>query len=122
MSDLYLDEETTVGGYLWIAERLSLSGLSLEELDLIFFNEVHPVLCWNLKAVAGHWGVFDKEWVASAIAEYLAKPPANGWCAGIRERRRKTESEDLKEMVECDWQKVRLLIEVIRGRGLRPIT
>ncbi len=71
MSFLYLDEEMTVGSYLYIAERLASSGTSLDELDAIFFDEVHPVLCWNIKAVAGHWGDFGKEWVAESIASNL---------------------------------------------------
>jgi hypothetical protein len=122
MSDLYLDEEMTTGGYLYVADRLASSSLSFEELDAILFNEVHPVLCLNLKAVAGHWGDFGKEWVAEQIAKNLKAIPNNGWIARIREKRRKAEAEDLKELIQCDWEKVKLLIDVIRQRGLREIS
>jgi hypothetical protein len=122
MSDLYLDEEMTLGTYLYIAERLASSDISLSELDAIFFDEVHPVLCWNLKAVAGHWGDFGKEWVAELIAKSLRDPPKKDWLTRVRERQKRIEVERLKTLVKCNWEKVKLLIEVIRGRGLREIT
>lgn len=121
MSFLYLDEEMTVGSYLYIAERLASSGTSLDELDAIFFAEVHSVLCWNMKTVAGHWDDFGKEWVAESIAKNLRGHPEKGWLVGVRERRKRTEAENLKTFVRCDWEKVKLLIEVIRGRGLSEI-
>ena len=121
MSDLYLDEEMTTGGYLHIADRLASSSMSLDELDAVLFNEVHPVLCWNLKAVAGHWGDFGKEWVAEQITKELKSIPKKGWIARIREKQRRTEAERLKDLIRCDWEKVKLLIDVIRRGGLHEI-
>jgi hypothetical protein len=60
MSNLYLDNEMTVGDYLYVASILARSSRSLNELESIFFNEVHPVLYKNLLAVAGRWGRFWK--------------------------------------------------------------
>ena len=39
----------------------------------------------------------------------------------MREKLKRKEMEALKELVRCDWEKVKLLVEVIRGRGLREI-
>lgn len=121
MSVLYLDEEITTGGYLHIASQLASSNLSLEELDTIFFNEVHPTLCWNMKAVAGHWGDFGKEWVTEQITKTLKTIPKEGWIASMQHKQRNSEKEKLKELVRCDWEKVKLLIDVIRHRGLSEI-
>ncbi len=121
MSELYLDEEITTGAYLSIASRLASSNLSFKELDTVFYNEVHPVLCWNLKAVAGHWGDFGKEWVAEQITKELKTIPKESWRARMQHKKRDAEAARLKELVRCDWEKVKLLIDVIRHRGLREI-
>ena len=121
MSDLYLDEDLTVGAYLQIAERLANTSYSAEELDSIFFDEVHPVFCWNLTVPAGHWGDFGRDWVKEKVIKEIDKKPARGWIEGRKEARRVKEVEELRVLVSCDWEKVKLLVEVIRGRGLREV-
>lgn len=121
VSELYLDEEMTLGGYLQIAGELASSDLPMTELEAIFFNEVHPVLCWNLAAVAGHWGDFGEDWVAEKIQQYLRAAPQSGWIGRMQQKRRDRQAEALKDVVRCNWEKTKLLVEVIRSRGFRQI-
>lgn len=122
MSDLYLDNEMTVEDYLYVASTLARSDKSIEELESIFFYEVHPVLYMNLLAVAGHWGEFGKEWLGDQITQYLETQHRGvhkrGWLVKMREKEEEHKSENVKIMVRCSWEKVKLLIEVIRTRGL----
>ena len=46
---------------------LAASPYSLEELEQILVDEVHPVCFWNLCIVAGEWAGFDPEWLRSII-------------------------------------------------------
>jgi hypothetical protein len=120
MSELYLDESLSVGGCIHIAERLASSGPSLEDLDAIFYGEVHPALWWNLATVAGEWGVFEKTLVVDLVEKGLAEAREEaGWWSKLRRIRDEQRARQVKELVRCDWEKVKLLIEVIRGRGLR---
>lgn len=118
MSKVYLDEEMTLVDYLHVANELASSNLSTADLETIFFTEVHPVLCWNLQAVAGHWGDFGREWVAEQIEEHLKVKPKKGWLEQMRARRRNRDVEELRDAVQCTWEKIKLLIEVIRHRGI----
>jgi hypothetical protein len=56
------------------------------------------------------------------ITQYLEiqrrRVQKSGWVARMREKEEERQSENLKKMVRCSWEKVKLLIEVIRTRGL----
>jgi len=121
MSDLYLDEEMTVGAYLYVAKRLASSGFSVDELEEIFFNEVHPVCCWNFTVPAGEWGLFDREWLKEKISLEMRRDRPRTWRERMWTKQREKEMKKLKELVRCDWEKVKLLVTVIRERGLREI-
>jgi hypothetical protein len=123
MSELYLDDEMTVGTYLCVAERIAATAYELEELEEICFNEVHPALCWNLTAVAGQWGYFEKDWVRGRIINEI-NPDAmkENWFKRNERKRKAREVVKLRSLVKCNWEKVRLLVAVIRGRGLRDVS
>ena len=119
MSDLYLDTETDAGTLMVLADRLASTELSVEELDRIFYEEVHPVCCWNLTLVAGEWGAFDKAWLRKEISDNLNKQQPRGWLKRLRASQDLRGSKDLKEFVRCDWEKAKLLIELKRKGRLK---
>ena len=51
-------------------QRIGKRGPTIQEMDKIFYEEVHPVLCWNFTVPAGAWGSFDKEHLSKLIIEY----------------------------------------------------
>lgn len=64
LSDLYLDGEPE-----WerVAQVCAASEFSLPELQRILFDEVHPVVHWNLLFTAGEWVGFDEAWLVRSI-------------------------------------------------------
>lgn len=118
MSNLYLDDEIGNIELLLVAQELAKTDLSTEELDYIFYHEVHPVLCWNFTVPAGAWGSFDKERIAAIISEYLDRRKSMTWYRKWQDRYRKRQINKLKEIVEVDWEKTKLLIELVRDRRI----
>ena len=66
LSDLYLDTDTSLSRP-WRAEILASLPYSLEELEQILVEEVHPACRSNLLSVAGEWVGFDMEWLEGRI-------------------------------------------------------
>jgi len=118
MSNLYLDNETDNVDLLLVAEKLSKTDLSIEELDHIFYREVHPVLCWNFTTPAGIWGYFDKEYLNELIADYLDRRKTMNWFRRWQEKLRQREINRLKKLVTVDWEKTKLLVEFIRDNRI----
>lgn len=58
----------------WVARACAASPYSLEELQRILYDEVHPVVHLNLWAVAGVWTGFDEEWLVSSILSRRRRP------------------------------------------------
>ncbi|MFY2762563.1 DUF7079 family protein [Arenimonas sp. MALMAid1274] len=71
LSDLYLDTEPD---WASVAEVCSRSPFQIEELQRILFDEVHPVVHWNLYATAGVWDGFDPDWLVASILARCRKP------------------------------------------------
>lgn len=114
LSDLYLDNELSDADIQYIATKLANSGFSVEELEHILFEEVHPVLCWNLRQVAGHWGDFGRDWTVEAIMLYLNTPPPKSWLEKFRDKGRRKEAERLKSLVLPDWDSVKNKLSAYR--------
>jgi len=66
LADLFLDTEVRPG-LPHMALTLVETGYEDVELEAIFFDEVAPVLHWNLKQVAGEWAGFDEDWLREQI-------------------------------------------------------
>ena len=66
LSDLYLDTDTSLSRQ-WRAAILAASPYSLEELEQILVEEIHPACRSNLLCVAGEWAGFDMEWLEQRI-------------------------------------------------------
>ena len=64
LSDLYLDTEPE-----WerVAHVCAGSRFSVVEIQRILFDEVHPILHWNLWDTAGEWQGFDETWLVQSI-------------------------------------------------------
>jgi len=71
LSELYLDTEPD---WNWVGRACAASPYSLEELQRILYDEVHPVVHLNLWAVAGVWTGFDEEWLVSSILSRRRRP------------------------------------------------
>jgi hypothetical protein len=67
LSDLFLDTELTEVFYRSIARHIMESGYRPEELLEILWDEVFPVVEWNLRHPAGVWSGFRADWLQDAI-------------------------------------------------------
>ncbi|RRN78790.1 MULTISPECIES: DUF7079 family protein [Pseudoxanthomonas] len=84
MSELYLDTDVDAEVLTRVAGVLAQSPYSLDELQKILRNEVHPVLVPNLCSVAPVWDGFDPEWLAAEIGAHLRRPwPVRWWRARV---------------------------------------
>ena len=68
LSELWLDTELDAADLDQVARVLAASPFGAEELRWIHEAEVAPVLSRNLRATAGVWDGFDREWLARECA------------------------------------------------------
>lgn len=73
LSELYLDTDVSLL-YPGLAETLSRSPYSENELWNILRHEVHPIVGANLRSTAGVWDGFDSEWLYGGIEKRLRRP------------------------------------------------
>lgn len=66
LSMMYLDTDVSLFR-AWRVQVLSTSPYSLEDMDAILRDEVHPVCFSNLLQPAGEWAGFDPAWLEQAI-------------------------------------------------------
>jgi hypothetical protein len=71
LSELLLDTMLDDYDIRHMASILAASPYSSEELHIILFHEVYPILVNNMKSVAGVWTAFDEEWLEEAIIRRL---------------------------------------------------
>lgn len=65
MSELYLDNDDRP--FDSVATICAKSAFSLDELERILFEDVHPVLSPNLSPVGLEWDGFDQAWLIERI-------------------------------------------------------
>jgi hypothetical protein len=63
VSELWLDVHLDTSDLQRIAQVLTASGYSMNELDDIYLYEVAPVVSSNLRLPAGVWDGFDPNWL-----------------------------------------------------------
>ena len=73
LSEFYLDTELDENDIQRIAKILKYSGYSIEELKLINYVEVAPLVSSNLLNVTGEWAGFDEDWLVSEIINLKSK-------------------------------------------------
>lgn len=61
ISDLFLDTWFDERDFRYMRDQLRESGLSIAELDEIYFDELAPVLYLNTYSVAGEWAGFNQD-------------------------------------------------------------
>lgn len=66
LSTMYLDTDVSLSR-AWRVQVLSASPYSLEEMDAILREEIHPVCFSNLLQPAGEWAGFDPDRLEQAI-------------------------------------------------------
>lgn len=83
LSELFLDIETSLSRR-WRVGELAASPYSIEPLERILVEEVHPVCHRNLWAVAGVWEGFDRAWLRTRILARARSPfrVFHGWSLG----------------------------------------
>jgi hypothetical protein len=67
LSDLFLDTELTEPFYRFIARTVIASGYNPGEIRSILWDEVFPVIEFNLRHPAGVWDGFRVEWLEERI-------------------------------------------------------
>jgi hypothetical protein len=67
ISELFLDTELDDAAFVRLRDVLRTSGLSLDELDAIYYDELAPILHANLRTPAGVWSGFDPVWLQQEI-------------------------------------------------------
>jgi hypothetical protein len=67
LSEMFLDTKLDSRDHQHVARVLAQSGYSDDELQAILYREVYPVCIWNLRSIAGEWGMFDGAWLQRKI-------------------------------------------------------
>ena len=117
LSDLYLDTELNAADYAYIAGVVAKTTFSLDEIEFILFEEVHPTFCWNLTQVAGHWGDFGRDRSVELVTSYLDSPQPASWLQKLHAKVRERVVDSLKTLVLPDWQKLEIrIVEIREGR------
>ena len=77
LSDLFLDTDVQLL-QAHNTRLLAGSAYSLDELDAILRDEVHPACAFNLCVVAGEWAGFEADWLERRILRG-GPPPRSRW-------------------------------------------
>lgn len=88
LADLFLDIELQDYNYEYVAKRVAESGYSLPLVGAILWDEVFPVVEWNLRHPAGEWTPFNLDWLEKQIRNTESKESAAtqpGTAAIVRE-------------------------------------
>lgn len=80
IAELFLDTELDDATFDRLRGQLIQSGLSITELDEIYFVEIAPLLYRNLQTPAGAWSGFDPEWIQK---EALQRREQSTWTIRI---------------------------------------
>jgi hypothetical protein len=106
LSELYLDSDVaqTLPDRV---DRLASTGYTVNELQQILAEEVHPV-CWkNLLSPAGVWTAFDQTWLEERILRHLARPR---WFRSLLSWR-------CRMLHDPEWQQT---VQALVERGVQP--
>ncbi len=103
-SALFLDREPDEATFRDVARAVRASGVAIEQAEAILWNEVFPVLRWNLRSVAGEWAGWPRDWLAANLRPCSgpARRPGGGAAA--------------REIGRC-WDRVRVHLHALERRG-----
>jgi hypothetical protein len=102
ISELFLDTALDEKDFARLRDELRSSGLSLRELDEIYYDEVAPLLYQNLNSPAGVWSGFDGAWLDGEIQK---RRPPRGFAPLASLRRFLATRSTIK-----DWNRLRAMI------------
>jgi hypothetical protein len=77
LADLFLDRDLDESEYRFIASQVLTSGYSPSEIQTILWEEVFPVVAYNLDSVAGVWMGFPADWLEERILHSQEKKDAS---------------------------------------------
>lgn len=113
LSELCLDTDTRPD-LPALARTLAASGLGVPDLQMIWQDEVTPVLHGNLLSVAGVWAGFDQTWLEAQIISRRTRPDRRWPPLARLVRSRRSEMDpyfrtalllrgDLLALLEAQW-------------------
>jgi DNA-binding transcriptional MerR regulator len=104
LAELYVDTDYDALDVASIAERLHATGLSLAEIERIYYDEVAPVCSWSLGAV-GPWPGINPQWLHSEIERR-----ADSWTRKLPESLQNIRRRWKTSMTKRDWEIVRMYL------------
>ncbi|MDD0844798.1 DUF7079 family protein [Pseudomonas sp. Gutcm_11s] len=110
LSELWLDNQLDEHDHRHIARVLLASGLSVDELQGIYLEEVAPLLWGNHWTTAGVWDGFDAHWLSAGCRRFqqLRGRSWHRWRCRLLRR-------PMTYAAEPEWQQVLLRMEELRG-------
>ena len=87
LSELFLDTELLDADYARLRAALAECGYSSAELRAILYDEVAPVLGFNLFSVAGEWMGWSEADLRRLLLPQVQRPRRGGWIVRIVLRR-----------------------------------
>ena len=110
ISELFLDSNLDEAVFGRLHGQLLESGLTIEELDQIYYDELAPLLHRNLTSPAGKWSGFDANWLEMEI-ERRSRWPTWASIPGLGKLLRYW----VTRTTEGDWRKLRLMLQKRRS-------
>jgi hypothetical protein len=105
ISELFLDSGLEEEDFLRLRDILKETKLPMDKLDLIYFEEIAPLLYGNLESIAGEWSGFDPDWLEHEISKRSRKNII--WKISWL---KKVQMYWVTRTTKNDWQKLRQLL------------
>lgn len=104
---LYLDTEID---HQAIARELLKSQFSIEEIEKILFDEVHPVLYPNLLSVAGEWTGWNDAWLTESIQSEISSRQKKDWRSKLSRLSSWLPKRWVRSLLQEDWNQIKKII------------
>lgn len=105
ISELFLDTSLEEEDFVRLRDILNDSKLPIDTLDLIYYEEIAPLLYQNLESTAGEWSGFDPDWLEREISRRSTKGTI-GKILWLNKARMYWVTRTTKN----DWQKLRRML------------
>ncbi len=106
ISELFLDTHLEEEDFVRLRDILNESQLSIDKLNLIYYEEIAPLLYGNLESTAGEWSGFDPDWLEQEISKQSIKRIIDKvpWLNNVR-------VYWITRTTKNDWQKLRQMLK-----------
>jgi hypothetical protein len=105
ISELFLDTHLEEEDFVRLRDVLKESQLSIDKLDLIYYEEIAPLLYGNLESTAGEWSGFEPDWLEQEISKQSSKRIVDKvpWLSKVR-------GYWVTRTTKNDWQKLKRML------------